>query len=369
MIMFLTVLFVLASVFTSVSASAATVVQDTITLPSTIERIEEFAFSGCTGLRTIRIPNTLQTIGENAFNDCTGLTDIYFSGSQQEWDHIVIEAGNAPLLSAALHFTRIVANGNCGKNGDQVTWALDSSGLLTISGNGAMADYWGVGGNINTPWKQYNSMINEIVVEDGVTALGAYAFFNTSVVQATLPEGITTLPHACFCNCVNLCRISLPSTLTALDNECLFHTAFTSFTVPASITRLNGHFISGAKTPIVLDVESGNHQYKAMNGTIYTEDGKTLMMAPTAGAYSEAVDRSFVVPDGVSALGAHAFAYDAYYQNLYLPASVVSVGDYCFVGNMALKNIYFEGTEQQWAAILVGSQNSTFTSAEVHFNH
>ena len=35
----------------------------------------------------------------------------------------------------------IVDSGNCGKDGSNVTWTLDSAGLLTISGTGEMADY------------------------------------------------------------------------------------------------------------------------------------------------------------------------------------------------------------------------------------
>ena len=45
------------------------------------------------------------------------------------------------LLTVHAFATNIVASGNCGKDGDNVTWSLDSNGVMTISGNGEMMDY------------------------------------------------------------------------------------------------------------------------------------------------------------------------------------------------------------------------------------
>lgn len=52
-----------------------------ITLPSTITSIENYAFSGCSGLTSITIPANVKTIGASAFNYCTGITSVTFSGT------------------------------------------------------------------------------------------------------------------------------------------------------------------------------------------------------------------------------------------------------------------------------------------------
>lgn len=66
----------------------------------------------------------------------------------------------------------MVANGNCGANGDNVTWSLDDNVTLTISGTGAMGDY-----TYNSmPWYDTRSQIQAVVIGNGVTSIGQNAF-------------------------------------------------------------------------------------------------------------------------------------------------------------------------------------------------
>ncbi len=64
------------------------------------------AFTDCASALTVSLPRSLTSIGENAFAACTGLTDVYYAGTEAEWDSIAIAEGNDPLLSSAvIHFT------------------------------------------------------------------------------------------------------------------------------------------------------------------------------------------------------------------------------------------------------------------------
>jgi hypothetical protein len=45
--------------------------------PSKVEKIENYAFLGCTGLQSVKFPKTLNAIGRGAFLGCSGLKDIY----------------------------------------------------------------------------------------------------------------------------------------------------------------------------------------------------------------------------------------------------------------------------------------------------
>lgn len=84
-----------------------------ITIPDSVSIIEAYAFSNCTSLTSATIPNSVTTIGACAFNNCTALTDVYYGGSEEQWDCIEIdetifyatatEDGNTPLLSATIH--------------------------------------------------------------------------------------------------------------------------------------------------------------------------------------------------------------------------------------------------------------------------
>ena len=71
----------------------------------------------------------------------------------------------------------IVDSGNCGKDGSNVTWTLDSNGLLTISGEGEMADYYSL-------WYDQKESIKRVVIENGVTSIGDQAFSGCTGLQS-----------------------------------------------------------------------------------------------------------------------------------------------------------------------------------------
>ncbi|MEF2941698.1 MAG: hypothetical protein U0O13_08900, partial [Oscillospiraceae bacterium] len=82
------------------------------------------------------------------------------------------------LVPAA--FAAEPASGTCGAEGDgsNVTWTLDASGTLTFTGTGAMRDYTAQSG---TPWGRSGNAIQAVVVQEGITHIGAYAFFTTRI--------------------------------------------------------------------------------------------------------------------------------------------------------------------------------------------
>ena len=76
----------------------------------------------------------------------------------------------AGMLPTAVFAADVVASGTCGTN---VNWTLDSDGVLTISGEGAMTDYRMVA---QRGYHNYVSQIKSIVIEKDVTAIGNNAF-------------------------------------------------------------------------------------------------------------------------------------------------------------------------------------------------
>ena len=76
-----------------------------------------------------------------------------------------------------------VSNGTCGEN---ATWVLDDAGKLTISGTGAMSDISG-----SSPW--HGQSINEVVIENGISRIGNYAFYGDSISKITIPESVSSI--------------------------------------------------------------------------------------------------------------------------------------------------------------------------------
>ncbi len=80
-------------------------------LPEGLETIGYFAFYCNTRLETLYLPSTLTFIETEAFFDCAALTDVYFNGTRQQWDAIVIGDGNEDLLNATIHFNELAETG------------------------------------------------------------------------------------------------------------------------------------------------------------------------------------------------------------------------------------------------------------------
>ena len=71
---------------------------------SKISRIKDSTFSECSSLISIKLPNSIKSIGAFNFTYSDNLKDIYYEGTEVEWDKITIEYGNDPLLNATIHY-------------------------------------------------------------------------------------------------------------------------------------------------------------------------------------------------------------------------------------------------------------------------
>ena len=76
-----------------------------VTIPAEVSAIEHSAFLSCSNLETVKIPRAIKNIKVSTFYGCNSLKDVYYSGSKAEWEDIIIETNNDPLLNAAIHFT------------------------------------------------------------------------------------------------------------------------------------------------------------------------------------------------------------------------------------------------------------------------
>ena len=89
-----------------------------------------------------------------------------------------------------------------GTFGDNVNWNLDTeTGLLKFTGTGEMWDY----PHYQTPWYSYISNIKSVEIEEGVTSIGRYAFYNCSgLTSVTIPNSVTSIGSEAFYGCSGL---------------------------------------------------------------------------------------------------------------------------------------------------------------------
>ena len=155
-----------------------------------------------------------------------------------------------------------IASGSCGAGGvddSSVRWVLTDDGTMTISGTGAMCDE-------ETPWWDFSSQINRVVIESGVTTVGSYAFSN----------------------CDNLTAAELPGTLTAIGDYAFAWGGIAEITIPDGVVTIG------------------------------------------AGAFQETKLVDVVIPDSVTTIGESAFRYCWEMKTLHLGSGLTTVEDYAF---------------------------------------
>ena len=92
------------------------------------------------------------------------------------------------------------ATGRCG---DSITWTLDDSGNLTLSGSGEMWNY----SYYVPPFKDYG--IKTVTIGDGITSIGESAFAHCSgLTELTLPNSVTSIGEKAFSDCSGLSEIT-----------------------------------------------------------------------------------------------------------------------------------------------------------------
>lgn len=116
----------------------------------------------------------------------------------------------------------LVDSGTCGA---QCVWKLSSDGILTISGDGSMADY-GTSSTREAPYRMYQDQITAVVVEEGVTRIGQCAFVGLrNVKQVALADSIETISYEAFYGDRSLTEIEIPSSVKHLDAEAFLNCA------------------------------------------------------------------------------------------------------------------------------------------------
>ena len=97
-----------------------------VILPNAITEIEGATFAHCTSLKSVTIPNSVNSISYDAFYNCESLTDVYYNGTEEEWNNISISSsGNDTLLNATIHY-------NVSTSDTSITGDLTGDNLVSV---------------------------------------------------------------------------------------------------------------------------------------------------------------------------------------------------------------------------------------------
>ena len=208
---------------------------------------------------------------------------------------------------------KIVGSGTCGAEGDgsNLTWTLDSDGLLTIRGTGAMKDYTY---DDAAPWK--GAEVKTVVLDNGVTSIGNFAFFFCgSLMDIVIPDSVTSIGDTAFTRCESLTGVTIPSSVTRIGND-VFNccTSLTDITIPEGVTSIGDYTF---------------HCCSDLTSVTIPEGVTSIGDSAFSGCRSLA---DITVPNGVTSIGSEAFSGCESLTSMVIPDSVVSIGDHAFYG-------------------------------------
>ena len=203
-----------------------------------------------------------------------------------------------------------ISSADCGKN---LTWKLDSStGTLTISGTGSMY-YWSIGQSLvyqsTPPWYDNRGSIKKIVIGDGVTGIGSYAFYGCSKVESVeIPGSVKKIANKAFAYC----------------------NALTSLTVPGDGLE-----------------EIGEYAFENCNGLVSVSLPESVRTISDGAFFSCAALESINLPQSLETLGKKAFYDCGALKSIAVPGKVKSIGDKTFYHCYKLSSLTLsEGLEE-----------------------
>ena len=301
-------------------------------VPEGVVKIGDFGFECCSHMEKIYLPDSLREVGNGAFSGCGVLKLADFSDG-------VTSIGDGAFM-ACRNMTQISLPADLQQLGKFAFAFCNDLSDVSFRGNKLKA----------IPERAFDSCSNleAINLPDSVTTIGKRAFYNCDMLSRINGSDLKEVGDYAFE------RTEVTDISGALDDDVTLGFGifarnetdkynWDSFAgnemqtdLPGSATLTEGVFYGSPINGIRLNDREDNN-YKVIDGSLYTADGKTLFVYfPTElnedyeyEKTPEAEQKIFHVPDGVTRIAPYAF-FECGLEQIYLPSTVTEISDHAF---------------------------------------
>lgn len=277
-------------------------------------------------------------------------------------------------------------SGTCGTN---ARWEYDEwRETLSIEGSGAIRDY---SSSSLPPWHRYKDEIKSIYIDEGITEIGKYAFWECEEVDyVDIPLSLERIGMNAFAYCKKLDDITLYNNLTTVEGQAFMECmSLTSIVIPNSVTTMGGSIF--AKDTLLSNVVLPNYISTLPRGTFQNCWALTEITIPSSVERIEEVaffntgitdvnfpanlkyigNRAFkgcdditsiTIPDKVTELGYEMFYDCNSLQRVIIGSAVSKIGRDAFGWSEQLDEIVFKSSTPP---TLTGNRNFQSTSSNL----
>ncbi len=270
-----------------------------IILPDSLETIEEFAFDGCSNLKTVKFGQGVKHVGENAFQNCESLEKVEYNNTLENWCQIKFDDFYSnPLFYGKKLFI----------NEEEIT-------KVDITTVNSVGDYAFLG-----------SSLNSVTLGDSVTNVGKFAFGRcNSMSNITMSDNVETIGENAFHACIALSSFTIPEKVTKINSGIFYEcTNLSEVKFNNNITEIGG--LSFAKCPKLENVVIPN-EVKVIGENAFF--GCKNLVSVTLGNKIERIESG-------------AFSHVEKLNSIKIPESCVSIGSEAFEGCYGLEDAVFE---------------------------
>lgn len=315
-----------------------------LVLDSRTTSIQSSAFSGV-GLLSVTIPENVTSIGSSAFYNCSQLYEVF------NFSNLSISVGSTANGYVAYYAKVVSKNADSGYIfKDDVFYKINSEDSWTVV---AVIDKNRVNIDLDSRTTSIgyecfkNSKIESLIIPEGVTYIGSYAFSNCSdLTEITIPDSVTTIESFVFQSCSNLTEIKLPDSISIIGQYVFRYCSNLQKVEMRGVKTINDYDFyncSKLKTLILSDELEVVRNYAFYNCSSLTSFvmPNTVTTIGHSAFYNCSSLTEIRISSGITSIGAYAFYGCSKLSELLLPEGVNSIGEYSFSGCTSLTEITF----------------------------